>query len=123
MKRNIPLKLVAAGLAAGFVNGLLGAGGGIILVRSARRLLPRGYGDTRDVFATALAVMLPVSAVSVAAYGLRLGAGEFNFTPYILPAVLGGAGGAMLLARVDTRWLKLIFSLITVWSGLSMLFG
>lgn len=110
------------GFLAGLLNGLLGAGGGIILVRGADKVLPREYRDGRDVFANALAVMLPISAVSAIAYVLRGSVYELEFTKFILPAVIGGAGGGLLLAVIDTRLLRLIFSALVVWSGITMIF-
>ncbi len=109
------------GFLAGLLNGLLGAGGGIILVRGAEKILPRQYREGRDVFANALCVMLPLSAVSALAYVMRGSIHGLDFAPFILPAVLGGIGGAMLLAVIDTRLLRLIFSALVVWSGISML--
>ena len=110
------------GFLAGLLNGLLGAGGGIILVRGADKVLPREYRDGRDVFANALAVMLPISAVSAIAYVLRGSVHGLEFSKFILPAVIGGAGGGLLLAVIDTRLLRLIFSALVVWSGITMIF-
>ena len=110
-----PWMLAAAGLIAGFINGLIGAGGGVFIVRSAAKLPPR------DIYATALAVMLPISAVSAISYA-RLGVwhGE-GAAVFILPAVAGGIAGALLLDRLHTGLLRLIFSAVAVYSGLTML--
>ena len=110
------------GLLAGLLNGLLGAGGGIVLVRGAERILPREYHDGRDVFANALCVMLPISAVSAIAYVMRGSVHGLEFSRFVLPAILGGAGGGLLLAVIDTRLLRLIFSALVVWSGITMIF-
>ena len=110
------------GFLAGLLNGLLGAGGGIILVRGADKILPREYQSSRDIFANALAVMLPISAVSAIAYVLRGSVHGLEFSPFILPAVIGGAGGGLLLSVIDTRLLRLIFSALVVWSGFTMIF-
>ena len=109
------------GLLAGLLNGLLGAGGGIVLVRGAERILPREYHDGRDVFANALCVMLPISAVSAIAYVIRGSVHGLEFSRFVLPAILGGAGGGLLLAVIDTRLLRLIFSALVVWSGITMI--
>lgn len=117
-----PWMLAAAGLIAGFINGLIGAGGGVFIVRSAAKLLPRDEKTTpRDIYATALAVMLPISAVSAISYA-RLGVwhGE-GAAVFILPAVAGGIAGALLLDRLNTGLLRLIFSAVAVYSGLTML--
>ena len=109
------------GLLAGLLNGLLGAGGGIVLVRGVERILPREYHDGRDVFANALCVMLPISAVSAIAYVMRGSVHGLDFSRFILPAILGGAGGGLLLSVIDTRLLRLIFSALVVWSGITMI--
>ena len=110
------------GFFAGLLNGLLGAGGGIILVRGAEKILPREYHDGRDIFANALSVMLPISAVSAIAYVMKGSVHGLEFSPFVLPAVIGGAGGGLLLAVIDTRLLRLIFSALVVWSGITMIF-
>lgn len=112
---------VIAGIAAGFVNGLLGAGGGVIIVRSAAHVLPHGREySPRDVYASALAVMLPVSAVSALSYA-GLGVWDGSGGIYILPALVGGVIGALLLDRLHTQLLRFIFSAVAAYSGIMML--
>lgn len=122
------------GLGAGLLNGLLGAAGGILLVAALPRItppaplyppvLPLGvYHERRDVLATALAVMLPVSAVS----GLFYWVGGIRPSPILLlslviPAAAGGLLGAKLLAKIPNRLLKKIFAAVVVIAGLRMLF-
>lgn len=120
--KNRGLRAIILGFLAGLLNGLLGAGGGIILVRGAEKVLPREYHEGRDIFANALCVMLPLSAVSAIAYVLRGSVGGVDFSPFVLPALIGGVGGGMLLSVIDTRLLRLIFSALVVWSGFSMIF-
>ena len=122
------------GLGAGLLKGLLGAAGGILLVALLPRVTPpvtlyppaRPLGDLhehRDVLATALAVMLPVSAVSGMFYWL----GGIRPSPtlllsLILPAAAGGLLGAKLLAKIPNDLLKKIFAAVVVIAGLRMLF-
>mgnify|MGYP002682811667 CR=1 FL=1 len=115
--------LATAGLVSGLVNGLLGAGGGIIAVYALDGLLGGQLKDRRDAFSNALAVMLPLSVVSAAEYSLRgAGPGE-KLGILVIPAVLGGLLGGILLYRIKARWLRLLFSAVVVWSGVSMLTG
>ena len=120
--KNKGMGALILGFFSGLLNGLLGAGGGIILVRGADKILPRECQDSRDVFANALAVMLPISAVSAIAYVLRGSVHGLEFAPFISPAIIGGVGGGLLLAVIDTRLLRLIFSALVVWSGFTMIF-
>ena len=132
--------LALLGLGAGFCNGLLGAAGGILLVL----LLPRvtlpdlavvQVGETlsnrpfeeglsrRDLLATSMAVMLPVSGVSGVLYwsgGIRPDLATVALL--VLPSVVGGVVGARLLGRLPERLLKQVFALLMVISGARMIF-
>ena len=122
------------GLGAGLLNGLLGAAGGILLVALLPRVTPpvplyppaRPLGDLherRDVLATALAVMLPVSAVSGMFYWLGgIRPSPTRLLSLILPAAAGGLLGAKLLAKIPNDLLKKIFAAVVVIAGLRMLF-
>jgi uncharacterized membrane protein YfcA len=120
------------GFFAGLLNGLLGAAGGILLVAALPvlplpdRLLPDGLLDRwekRDVLATALSVMLPVSAFSLLLYGMD---GHLPYPAVLLsllfPAALGGWLGARLLGRLSDRFIKKLFAAVVVVAGVRMLF-
>ena len=124
------LLLLLIGGATGFVNGLLGAGGGIVLIyllRFAQKSysnMPKQLAlpsDSRDVFASALAGTLPLSLFSVAKYTT---AGRLNlsdFAPLILPSLLGGLLGGFLLDRLKLPWIRTLFSLLVLVSGVLMI--
>jgi len=115
------LRLTLIGLAAGFINGLLGAGGGIIIVFGMMPLISHDKDAGRDIFANALAVMLPVSFVSVITYLVsgRLENNEFGL--YVIPAAVGGIIGAYILDKMKIAWLKKAFAIIVIWSGIYMI--
>ena len=114
---------VALGIISGFVNGLLGAGGGIIVTYFLARSLNDENKKDGGVFANAVATMLPISVFSFVVYLVR---GYFSFDRgflyLLLPGVLGGVLGAFLLSKVNSRVLKIAFSLLVAVSGISMIF-
>jgi uncharacterized membrane protein YfcA len=119
--KNSMAILIGGGLAAGLMNGLLGAGGGIVAVFVLGRLL-RGNGiDSRDLFANALASMLPVTAVSLVSYALQGTVTLRGAEVLIIPAILGGVGGAFLLDRLKVETVQRIFTLLMIFSGIIML--
>ena len=115
------LRLAVFGLAAGFANGLLGAGGGIIIVFGLSPLLSFSESGKRDVFANALAIMLPVSIVSVISYILKGRLDTNAFGVYALPAIVGGFFGAVLLDRLKLPLIKKLFALLIIWSGVYLI--
>jgi uncharacterized membrane protein YfcA len=113
------LFLLLIGWCGGFLNGLLGAGGGILLVYGLRLLLRREE-EGREIFVTALAVMMPLSALSVWRYA-QSGALSLQLLGVILlPAVAGGLFGAWLLPKISTRALSRLFSAVVLLSGILM---
>ncbi len=136
--RRSRILLTVLGFGAGVCNGLLGAAGGILLVAVLPRLTlpgqlsspavavghPLGASlERRDILATALAVMLPVSAVSWLFYWLGGVPMELSTVIYlVLPAIAGGLLGAKLLGRIPDAVLRKLFAGLVVVSGLRMLF-
>ncbi len=113
--------LILCGLLAGLVNGLLGAGGGILVVFALSALLGEELGDKRDLFANALCVMLPISAVSCLRYALTGILSVEGFGVYALPAVAGGVLGGILLGKLNGIWLKRLFGALVIWSGVLLI--
>ena len=113
--RIVKKSLVPAGigLASGLLNGLLGAGGGMMAVP----LLQRTGVAADKAHATSIAVILPLSILSA---GLYLGAGKVDFSaawPYLPGGLAGAAFGAWLLPRVPAKWLKRLFGILMIYSA------
>lgn len=113
--------LAVAGLGAGLANGLLGAGGGIIVTYALVHLLGEEKSAGKDVFANVVAAMLPMTAVSAIIYALRGNLDLDRSTPFLLPAVIGGILGALLLGHINTGGLKKVFAALVVFSGLRLI--
>lgn len=135
---SVIASLSALGFLGGFTNGLLGAGGGIIIIYATRMAF--GYSDRtvslhgqyenvntaskydeKDILVNSLAVTLPMSAFSAFMYMLKGGLSGVSIDRYIIPAVIGGIAGAWLLDRLNTRIISIIFALIVLYSGISMI--
>ncbi len=122
------LFLITLGFLAGFINGLLGTGGGIVLVLLlARCSAKRGAGhirfplENRDVYANALAVMLPISVFSATQYAAAGALDLTAFSPFLLPSLAGGIIGGILLDRLRLSRLKALFSLLLFVSGVLLI--
>ena len=86
-KRGTWLRAGLTGAAAGAVNGLFGAGGGMLLLPLLHRLT-----DLREheAFACSVCTMLPLSVVSLVVYWLRGGEFLTAALPYLAGGALGG---------------------------------
>ncbi len=107
----------ASGLLTGLLNGLLGAGGGMITVPMLRAC---GL-DEQQAHATSIAVVVPLSLISALLY-LFAGRLEFSAALIYLPGGLVGAwAGSRLLPRIKTTLLRRIFGCVMIWSALRLL--
>ena len=107
-----------AGLVAGAANGFFGGGGGSILVP----MLTKKCGlEPKTAFATSVAVIAPVCAVSAAVYAFRGELEGANLLPYALGGLLGGAAGGVLLKKVKSKALTVLFGALMVLSGVRIL--
>ena len=113
--------LIGAGVLCGFINGLLGAGGGIIAVFALRLALGDELSDSRDVFANALCITLPISAISCFSYALRGNLKINGIGLYVVPAILGGLLGGVLLGKLRATAVRKLFSALVVISGILLI--
>lgn len=113
-KKQSPLLPNAIGAAAGIINGLFGAGGGLLLVPlliGVCKLPPK------NAFATSLCITLPLSIVSLIVYWFR---GNVDFSvswPYLVGGVIGGIGGGLLMNKIDVKWLRLLLAGFLLYGG------
>lgn len=114
-----PVKYAVSGSLAGVANGLFGAGGGMFLVP----LFCRWCGmEERKAFATSVAVVAPMSAVSAVVYLLRQDVDFLRALPFLIGGLVGGVFAGRCLKRVPTVWLRRIFALFLLYGGVRSLF-
>ena len=118
MKINRNAGMILAGSAAGIINGLFGAGGGMVLIPLLRRLTGL---DDHKIFSVSVAVILPICAVSLWA------ASGDSTLPWreALPYLIGSGGGGWLAARygskIPVKWLHRSLGLLILWGGVRYL--
>ena len=107
-------KSALAGLLAGAVNGLLGAGGGMVLVPLLAA--SRDWEET-EIFPASVAIMLPVCIVSLTVSGLAQRLPWPDALPYLLGAAAGGILAGLLGRRIPVRWLHRLLGIMILWGG------
>ncbi len=115
MKKKNIIKM-ACGLAIGFINGLLGAGGGMLAVPLLKK-----YGlDTKEAHASSIAVILPLTIFSAALYVIS---GRVNISDsfiYIPTGILGAVIGAFILKKIPDKWIRRLFGIFMIWAGIRL---
>ena len=107
-----------AGGAAGLANGLFGGGGGMVFIPLMSHS-PALKGQR--LFATCVAVIFPVCAVSSAVYFLNGNLSLSAAFPYLLGGLAGGFLGGRLYGRISTVWLRRLFALFLFYAGVKYL--
>ena len=116
MKNKDTLKNSFYGLLVGVVNGLFGAGGGMLAVPILKKI---GLSQ-KEAHANAIAVIVPVTLVSASLYLLR-GSVEFKDALYYVPTgVIGALLGTFCLKKISPLWLKRIFGVFMVYAGVRL---
>ena len=117
MKRIKNWGMLAAGLSAGAVNGLFGAGGGMVLVP-----LLTGITDLKDeeVFPSSVSIILPICIVS-----LRLSRSSstdwYSTIPYLIGSAIGGIFAGLWGRKLPVKWLHRILGCLILWGGIRYL--
>ena len=121
MNRKQKLLTVVFGAVTGFINGFFGGGGGMIVVPTMTLLMKK---EQKVAHATALAVILPVSIISVVVYfwGGSAGVEIMPTVTSTIGVVGGGIIGALILKKIDNKLLVKIFAVVMLIAGIRMLF-
>ena len=107
------------GLIAGAANGLFGAGGGTLLVPSLEKFI---HLETHKAHATALAVIMPLSILSIFFY---MKAGDTPWAVILWISAGGAAGGfigARLLNKLSSPGLHKLFGICMAAAAIRMIF-
>lgn len=114
------LILLAVGVAAGFLSGLVGIGGGIIIVPVLVYFL--GFTQHQAQGTTLFMFLLPIGILGIMNYHK---AGNVDYkTAFIIATtfVFGSYFGSKLAISLDQKMIKQIFGAIMILLGAKMLF-
>lgn len=109
--------LLALGLAAGFLSGMFGVGGGILIVPGLMAVA--GFSQ-RLAAGTSLATIVPLAAVGVVSYAVHDSVSWMGALILAVGAMTGAQLGALLLARINVKALQISFAVFIVLAIISM---
>ena len=115
-KQTLPTAL--AGAIAGAVNGLFGAGGGMVLVPLLTVLTDIAE---QNIFPASVSIILPICLVSLS-FGAIGGVFAWREAmPYLIGSVAGGVIAGMLGRKIPVLWLHRGLGLLILWGGVRYL--
>lgn len=118
MKKSKLPGTALAGLGGGTVNGLFGAGGGMVLVPLLSLLTDL---EDNEIFSSSIAIILPICLVSLTVTGLNQGIPWTQSLPYLIGSAAGGVLAGFFGRKIPTVWLHKSLGLIILWGGIRYL--
>ncbi len=107
-----------AGIAAGAVNGLFGAGGGMVLVPLLTCLTQL---DEDQIFPASVCIILPICITSLLAGFPKAGLPWNTAMPYLIGSAFGGVLAGCLGKKIPTLWLHRLLGALILWGGVRYL--
>lgn len=102
---------------AGLLNGLLGAGGGMLMVT----ILSKMGLEQKKAHATSICIILPICLFSALTY-INKGIVNINdATGYMIWGILGSVLGAFVLSKINQKILRNIFGIFVIWAAIQLL--
>jgi hypothetical protein len=112
--------LVVTGLAAGFISGLMGVGGGIVMTPVLHYAIGLAWPDAVALSLLVIAVQSPVGVWR----HHRRGAVRLRLAwPIVAGGVVGVAVGVWLEPRIGVPWLKIAFAALMLGAGYRLVAG
>ncbi|MCH5164441.1 MAG: TSUP family transporter [Clostridiales bacterium] len=111
--------MIMGGLGVGFANGFFGGGGGMLCVPLLDKLLKE---RTKVAHATAMLIILPISIASAITY-VANGYFDLKLTLIVGGGVIaGGIVGALLLKKLNSGVVAIIFAVLMIAAGVKLAF-
>lgn len=106
--------ILASGICAGAVNGLFGAGGGMVLVPLLTAMTDL---DEEEIFPASISIILPICLVSLTVTALRTGLDWGTALPYLIGSAIGGLCAGLWGRRIPVKWLHRLLGVLIIWGG------
>ena len=103
-----------SGTAAGAIHGLFGAGGGMVLIPLLSALA--GITGT-DLFPNSVAVILPISLVTLSVTALRTPLPWPEAIPWMIGSAVGGILAGHFGKKIPVKWLHRVLGLMILYGG------
>lgn len=107
-----------AGGAAGIINGLFGAGGGMILVPLLTKLTDL---EEAEIFPSSIAIILPICLVSLSVTAMNTSLPWTESLPYLVGSVIGGVLAGLYGKKIPVLWLHRVLGILILWGGVRYL--
>ena len=104
-------------IGTGFLNGLFGAGGGMIIVPILRGC---GFNEKKS-HAVCVAVVLPICILSASFYIFSGKVTISDALPYLPWTLIGSLVGSILLPKCKAKLIKLLFASLIIFAAGRML--
>lgn len=118
MEKRKFLGIALAGTGAGIVNGLFGAGGGMVLVPLLSLLTDL---EDREIFSASIAVILPICIVSLTATAISGSIAWQQSIPYLFGSAAGGLAAGIWGQKIPAKWLHRGLGILILWGGIRYL--
>lgn len=107
-------KYWVTGALAGVANGLFGSGGGLFLVPL---LTSWGGMKQKHAFATSIAIIVPLSLVSLIVFWIRGGFDIGLAWPYLIGGAAGGVLSGVFFKNMSATLLRRLFGILLLYGG------
>ena len=118
MKKRNTSGLIIAGFCAGAVNGLFGAGGGMVLVPLLGLLTPLAE---QDIFSSSIAIILPICIISIITTAIGTTVPWISSLPYLIGSAAGGLIAGIWGRKIPVPWLHRGLGILILWGGIRYL--
>ena len=118
MLKKCCLGILLAGLGAGAVNGLFGAGGGMVLVPLLTMLTPI---EDSAIFPSSISIILPICLVSLVVTAITTGIAWRQAIPYLVGSAAGGVVAGLWGRKIPVKWLHRGLGVMILWGGVRYL--
>lgn len=115
--KNKKILTVLCGTTIGFINGLLGAGGGMLAVP----LLKKQGLSQKQAQENAIAIILPITTVSAGIYLFKDYVNLSDSFSYLPTGLAGALSATFLMKKFSNKWLKRIFAVFMLYAGIRLL--